>query len=409
MLIKKTISSLIVAIGVIFISISLFSSIILTIKGREAQERVSSAFISEIEKQSTLQSGRFTSFLSKLINGKSRDHALQIIISHITSPDRKKEYSREMICGPHGEILFQQADASFPSGIYDLHVEAIDLKKRELMSNGGGSTFFSGQAGEMNSLMIISVSPVTETGFWYVSYYDMIPFKKTLIDVFKPMIKFRTFSFVLLSISSIGFFIFLILFSYFTIRRTDRMEKELLEANRELKLLSSLDGLTGIANRRCFDEYLAAEFAGMQKDGRPLSLLMADVDHFKKYNDTYGHQMGDLCLRRVAGVFAETCRRPTDLPARYGGEEFAVVLPDTDSAGAFRVADDIRTEINRLGIPHMASSTRPCVTISIGIATVFSGNTGTATSIINLADQALYKAKENGRDRVYPLALLEKD
>lgn len=165
---------------------------------------------------------------------------------------------------------------------------------------------------------------------------------------------------------------------------------------RELERLATTDQLTGLGNRRRFDERLDNEVARAARSGEPLSLLMCDVDHFKSYNDRYGHQMGDSCLARVGAVLEGVIRRPADLAARYGGEEFALVLPATSRDGAVRMAERVRAAVRALGIAHEDSEGRGCVTISVGCATV----TGqwSAAELIALADRALYDAKAAGRD-----------
>src|SRR5665647_2847120 len=140
-------------------------------------------------------------------------------------------------------------------------------------------------------------------------------------------------------------------------------------AETTLKTLAASDGLTGLANRRSFDQTLAMEWARAQRTKKPLSLLFADVDHFKLYNDLHGHQKGDECLRAVAAVIGENALRPADLSARYGGEEFAIIMPETDHKGARKVAERLRDVLAGFRLPHGASGVGPLVTLSIGIAT----------------------------------------
>lgn len=176
--------------------------------------------------------------------------------------------------------------------------------------------------------------------------------------------------------------------------RTEQLEV----ANDKLEKLATLDGLTGIANHRRFKEFLAQEWRRSMRTGAPVSLLLMDVDYFKKYNDTYGHQAGDECLKRVAAVLSETAKRANDLAARYGGEEFVVVLTDTDSEGALRVAETIRARVEALQIPHSESLHR-CVTLSIGVAAAAAQREDDMNDLIAAADQSLYRSKENGRNR----------
>lgn len=180
------------------------------------------------------------------------------------------------------------------------------------------------------------------------------------------------------------------------------LTRKLDEANRELTRLSSVDGLTGIPNRRCFDETLAREWRRSLRNRQSLSLLVADVDHFKEFNDTYGHQAGDDCLKAVAKSLAACLHRATDLVARYGGEEFAVVLPDTDEVGARAVAELMRDAVSQLAMTHSASSAADHVTLSLGVACCVPGDEPGASpaSLLSEADKALYEAKRGGRNRV---------
>lgn len=165
--------------------------------------------------------------------------------------------------------------------------------------------------------------------------------------------------------------------------------------------LALLDGLTGIPNRRRFDETLQLEWHRAKRNNTMLSLLMIDIDFFKLYNDTYGHLAGDDCLRSVAKAMADVMCRGGDMVARYGGEEFACVLADTDSAGARSVAERIIEEIAALRIPHAASSVAPHVTVSIGFCTTLPGTLHTCEQLLSCADRNLYQAKLTGRNRVH--------
>jgi diguanylate cyclase (GGDEF)-like protein/PAS domain S-box-containing protein len=170
-------------------------------------------------------------------------------------------------------------------------------------------------------------------------------------------------------------------------------------AHHELERLATEDGLTKLANRRHFDEYLEREWLRQIRNKKPISLMLCDVDFFKYYNDLYGHQAGDLCLKAVAESLQKKVERPGDLNARYGGEEFVVVMPETDSAGAWHVAENIRQEIVSRQIPHSRSTAAPFVTISCGLATILPATDIEPKVLIEMADQALYRAKQNGRNR----------
>ena len=168
--------------------------------------------------------------------------------------------------------------------------------------------------------------------------------------------------------------------------------------------MARTDGLTGLANRRAFDDVFDQEWRRAEREGTSLSLLLLDIDRFKLFNDTYGHQAGDECLRLVAGAVAGALKRPGDLAARYGGEEIAVLLPTTDASGAATIAEVVRSAVQELALGHERNPPIGLLTASIGVATstVAQRKTGAATPELLLlaADQALYRAKESGRNRV---------
>ncbi len=176
-------------------------------------------------------------------------------------------------------------------------------------------------------------------------------------------------------------------------------EAQLLRAWKKMADLASLDGLTGVANRRNFDTALDREWARARRERSALALLMIDVDHFKKFNDNYGHLAGDACLRSVATAIRAVPGRPADLVARYGGEEFAILLPGSAAAGAHVLADMARHAVRDLAVPHLLSPSER-VTISVGLASMVPSRVGEATELIAAADKALYEAKRNGRDQV---------
>ncbi len=168
----------------------------------------------------------------------------------------------------------------------------------------------------------------------------------------------------------------------------------------ELRAFSNIDSLTSIPNRRRLDEYLSREVRRAVRTASPLALIMLDIDYFKHYNDTYGHQRGDQCLAQVAAALESTLKRPGDMVTRYGGEEFVVVLVDTDKAGAAVLAEKMRARIESLAIEHVQSPIAPHVTISLGVAGEIPGLACEGGMLISAADQALYQAKHDGRNRV---------
>lgn len=182
-------------------------------------------------------------------------------------------------------------------------------------------------------------------------------------------------------------------------KKLQAAQKGLVEANDALEHLAMYDQLTQLANRRNFDQTLEREFALAKRNKVPLSVIICDIDFFKLYNDTYGHQKGDECLSAVAKVIGDVSNRPTDKACRYGGEEFTLILPDTNLQGGLHLAEKIRQAVFDKNIQHESSKVADCVTLSLGLAT-YMGQALSGFEIVKIADQALYRAKENGRNRV---------
>ncbi|WP_414552217.1 diguanylate cyclase domain-containing protein [Anabaena sp. CCY 0017] len=189
-------------------------------------------------------------------------------------------------------------------------------------------------------------------------------------------------------------------------QKRQQAEARLRQSNEDLSLATSLleklvniDGLTQIANRRCFDNRLQQEWQRLYREQQPLSLLLFDVDYFKRYNDSYGHQMGDHCLIELAQAVQQVVCRSTDLVARYGGEEFVIILPNTDVEGAIAIAQRIHAAIQALAIPHQASEVSDTVTVSLGITSQIPTSETFPANLIAQADQALYHAKQHGRNQ----------
>jgi diguanylate cyclase (GGDEF)-like protein len=184
------------------------------------------------------------------------------------------------------------------------------------------------------------------------------------------------------------------------IAEKEKIQRKLEKVNQQLKKIANLDGLTEIPNRRLFDEYLAKEWQRLKREQKPLSLIMVDVDYFKAYNDNYGHLAGDDCLKQIAQALEHVIKRPADLVARYGGEEFVVVLPNTSQEGAQKIAQEIQTKMSDLAIPHKYSLISQQITLSLGISTITPHNSLSPFELVNCADQALYQAKQQGRNSI---------
>jgi diguanylate cyclase (GGDEF)-like protein len=184
------------------------------------------------------------------------------------------------------------------------------------------------------------------------------------------------------------------------IERERALTLQLEAANQELTRLATSDGLTGLANRRYFDEVLDREWRRAVREHEPFSLLLCDVDCFKTYNDTYGHLMGDHCLESVAKILMQSIHRSTDLAARYGGEEFAIIMPNTPIAGSRQIANRIQQQLAHAAIPHAASTVSAVVTLSIGLICVVPEQGCTPTAVLTQADQMLYQAKAAGRNQI---------
>jgi diguanylate cyclase (GGDEF)-like protein/PAS domain S-box-containing protein len=180
-----------------------------------------------------------------------------------------------------------------------------------------------------------------------------------------------------------------------------RYEEALEKANKELEHLAAIDGLTQVANRRIFDERFKEEWQRMKREKKPFSLILCDIDFFKRYNDHYGHQRGDDCLKAVAACIKDCVNRPADLVARYGGEEFGILLPNTSFEGAYHMAEKIREAVFEMKREHAASGVGNSVTLSLGVATVIpSEESDSAVKLLKAADKALYASKAAGRNRV---------
>lgn len=186
----------------------------------------------------------------------------------------------------------------------------------------------------------------------------------------------------------------------FDISERKRAEDQLLQLHKELEGLSLTDGLTGIANRRMFDQRLETEWSDARRTGKPISLVALDIDYFKQFNDCYGHVAGDECLQRIAGELKGIARRPRDVAARFGGEEFILLLPETSDATAIELAERCARAIADLHVPHAGSGVSDRVTASFGVGTIMVGAGASARDFVDAVDRALYAAKAGGRNRI---------
>lgn len=186
----------------------------------------------------------------------------------------------------------------------------------------------------------------------------------------------------------------------FDISERKKAEEKLLALQRELEQLSLTDGLTGISNRRMFDQRLETEWNDSRRSRKPLSLIILDIDYFKQYNDFHGHVDGDECLKIFADTLKAVARRPRDVIARFGGEEFTLLLPETDATVARKLAEECASRIAGLQIPHGKSGVSPFVTASIGVGTAVADGEATSRDFVEDVDRMLYAAKHNGRNRV---------
>jgi diguanylate cyclase (GGDEF)-like protein/PAS domain S-box-containing protein len=185
----------------------------------------------------------------------------------------------------------------------------------------------------------------------------------------------------------------------FDISERKRTEQQLVSLQKEMEELSFRDGLTGVANRRRFDAVIEIEWSNARRNRQPLSLLMIDIDYFKQYNDRYGHLEGDACLKQVARVLGSAATRARDLLARFGGEEFVLVLPETDQAAAWKLAERCLELILAEQIPHESSPIGPALTISVGVGSAIPGHDDELRAFIDTVDKRLYQAKQQGRNR----------
>ena len=187
------------------------------------------------------------------------------------------------------------------------------------------------------------------------------------------------------------------------VKMSDITQTELKAVSEKLNIISHIDALTGLYNRRYFDDILSREWDTALRSNSEIALIMIDIDYFKKYNDTYGHIQGDKCLTRVANVIKSYAKRPRDIVARYGGEEFMIILPETKIDGARHVGKGILSGVENDGIEHLASPLMTVLTVSIGIASICPNKDSSIETLLTEVDKALYTAKNNGRNCIRPI------
>jgi diguanylate cyclase (GGDEF)-like protein len=310
----------------------------------------------------------------------------------------------------------------FPRKPYSSQQLVLEKKSFEIAKKGGGDSFYE----ENNRVYFLNVVLIPDSIYWHAVRIDVTNIIADYIKVFQPVGLLFHYTVIGIIFTTILIIVSIIVVSYPVIKKIDLLEKkltskndeltqmnlllnvevdirknienELKVANRELKQISTIDSLTKISNRRHFDHVFAKEWHIHLREKRNISILMCDIDFFKKYNDTYGHQKGDRCLVQVASILKKECRRPSDFAARYGGEEFVIILPETDADGAAAIAEKICKAVSTRNIPHSASLISKHVTISIGVATEIPDISTSPDMLLKKADGALYNAKESGKN-----------
>ncbi len=428
-MIRKKLYILIAAI----ISSLLITYIIAMSVSAKYEKKIAQETISAIYDTVGLSSTRRIDFMLDVLSQdlKNKTEAEQTqIINKIFSPYKLFKFDKftQILTNDDGNPLhISSTDApGLSTDMQNKPYREFITRFQNLKKHGGGREFYSNDNDDSPDRMIY-VSRINGTKIWYCVDINLKDAIRAIENVFSPLAEMNTTHQRLMHIITALVFFFILFVSLHIGKQITQLEKErtqqskslqkantlleievnirkqieqdLKDANKELKLISSRDGLTGIPNRRYYDEYLETEWERMARDRKPLSLLMCDIDFFKKYNDAYGHLEGDACLKSVAEAINKSCKRPADLAARFGGEEFAVILPDTDIDGAKLVAESIREAVNNLNIEHY-DSPEGHVTLSIGASTLIPVHGGESRALLQRADAALYRAKAAGRNRV---------
>lgn len=322
----------------------------------------------------------------------------QLKRTHDVNPDFRFVYLMRPRPDKHSQMMFlvdaepaDSPDYSAPGDIYDGPSETLLRVYRE------GRPAFEPPARDRWGYWVTSLAPVKDPNTGAV--VAVLGMDINADSWIANIARYRMFAIVItaLEVALVLLFTIGLHLQRLSAARDAKAQKRL---ERRLLELSATDGLTMVANRRCFDEALEREWHRAMRAGEPLSLIMADIDLFKAYNDLYGHVAGDECLKQVAAAIADCARRSGDLVARYGGEEFAVILPRTDEAAARETAERIRQRIEQLNIVHAGNPATGHVTISLGISTRTPPQAADLVSLMRGADEALYRAKESGRNAV---------
>ncbi len=431
-MIRRKVYILITLIAFTFSSVSIATVVLLNFTHKELRTKAISSIISTMDDHAKEGNVFMMKIISEKIKGLSANQQIRIIKKFIQPSEYEKTESyRKYVFDSNGKIIASVNTTEGAQQYLESQNKEMEMYFRSQIPNITKATdkvVSYSMIDDNEDLRIIIFTSIPETPFYHYIDFAIKDSKKALNFILSPFISLKkVYTWIFIS-ASILILIIISFISIIILKQIneiedekkkkqlkiqeantllsvevgirERIEKELKIANKELKRLSARDGLTGIANRRCFDEYLQKEMDRMSRNSKPLSLILFDIDFFKNYNDTYGHQAGDDCLKKVAKTIESGARRPADLAARYGGEEFAIILPETDSDGAFFIADKIRKNIQNLNIEHTQSEADTAVTVSAGVSTIIPDCNIPPNEIINNADTALYTAKRSGRNRV---------
>ncbi len=434
-MIKKEVMFLIIIVIASFMTLSVFSHLRLRRGAKTVVEKTTDGIIKIMQKRIPSSATIISTVMSVQIKGKGKEESIKLLrkSADLFVPE-KKLGNYYYIVDSNGLVVADTKNRDIEGISYRNIITKKDkdryLRIFEKIKSGEGFVNLHSikDHGEEIDERFVYISKIRESDFWFI-----IDLKVEIISLIKKPLNLRTdsdsraFFKSIIYVNSITF-ILILFFSFLVIKRIIRLEESTIEknkelansnmllnneiemrkkaeddlkiVNKELEQLSISDGLTGIANRRRFDEILQKEWLRHARENEELSLILCDIDYFKKYNDCYGHQRGDECLKAVAEAMNLFCKRPTDLVARYGGEEFVILLPNTSVNGASSIAEKIRAAVENLNIDHSKSDVSQYVTLSLGVSSMIPPQKVSPDFIVKKADKALYKAKEIGRNRV---------